>query len=167
MALSNLMGVLERYRGASAAAPPQNVEQDYSNVAENVPQDHLAGGLSDAFRSDQTPAFPQMLGTLFNNSNPDQRAGILNRLLSSAGPSVLSSGALGGLSSMLRGGATVTPEQAANVPAPAVQQLAEHAQQNNPSIVDQASQYYAQHPTVVKALGAGALALIMSHISRR
>jgi hypothetical protein len=45
--------------------------------------------------------------------------------------------------------------------------LAEHAEKQNPSIVDQASQFYAQHPTLVKTIGAGALALVMSHLSRR
>jgi hypothetical protein len=29
------------------------------------------------------------------------------------------------------------------------------------------SEFYVQHPTLVQALGAGSLALIMSHISRR
>jgi hypothetical protein len=48
-----------------------------------------------------------------------------------------------------------------------VQQLAEHAQKQNPSIIDQASQFYSQHPTLVQALGAGSLALIMSHLSKR
>jgi hypothetical protein len=103
-----------------------------------------------------------MLGSLFNHSNPDQRAGILNQLLGSVGP-----GALGGLSSLLGGGNSVTPDQAAQVPPQAVQQLAEHAQQKNPSIVDLASSFYAQHPGLVKTLGAGALALVMSHMSRR
>jgi hypothetical protein len=49
----------------------------------------------------------------------------------------------------------------------AVHQLAEQAEKNNPSIVDQASRFYAEHPTLVQGLGAGALALIMSHMSRR
>jgi hypothetical protein len=61
----------------------------------------------------------------------------------------------------------VTPEQAQQVPPEAVHQLAEQAQKNDPSIVDRASGFYAQHPTLVKALGAGSLALIMSHMSRR
>jgi hypothetical protein len=60
----------------------------------------------------------------------------------------------------------VSPEQADQIPAETVQQLAEHAQKQNPSIVDQAGQFYAQHPTLVKALGAGSLALIMSHLSQ-
>lgn len=58
-----------------------------------------------------------------------------------------------------RGGAPWAPE--------AVQVLAQKASQTNPSIVDKASQFYAQHPALVKSIGAGALALLMSHLSGR
>jgi hypothetical protein len=70
MGLSNLLNVLEQYRNASPTNPPENVHQDYEQVAHAVPQGSLASGLSQAFNSDQTPPFGQMLGTLFSNSNP-------------------------------------------------------------------------------------------------
>ena len=165
MPLSDFLSILEQYRGASAAAPPASVEQDYSQVAQTAPQSHLASGLAEAFRSGETPPFSQMLGTLFGNSNGQQRAGILNTLLSALGPSMLAAGGLSGLAGLLRGGNNVTPEQADQVPPETVEQLAEHAEKQDPSIVDQASAFYAQHPTLVKALGAGSLALIMSHLS--
>lgn len=166
MPLSDLLNVLQHYGDASAASPPPNTQQDFSKVAQAAPQSHLAAGLAETFRSDQTPPFGQMVGNLFGQSNGQQRAGILNQLLGSAGPGLSSilGGALGGL---LKPGAQVTPEQAQQVPPETVQKLAEHAQQNSPSIVDQASQFYAQHPQLVQGLGAGALALIMSHMSRR
>ena len=165
MPLSDFLSILEQYRGASAAAPPATVEQDYSQVAQTAPQSHLASGLAEAFRSSETPPFGQMLGTLFGNSNGQQRAGILNTLLGAIGPGMLASGGLSSLAGLLRGGNNVTPEQADQVPPETVQQLAEHAEKQDPSIVDQASAFYAQHPTLVKALGAGSLALIMSHLS--
>ena len=168
MPLSDFLGVLQQYRGASAVAPPPTTEQDYSEVAQNAPQSHLAGGLADAFRSNETPAFGQMLGTLFSNSNGQQRAGILNQLLGSVGPSLLASGGLSNLTGLLRGGnSTVSPEQANQISPETVQQLAEHAEKQNPSVVDRASEFYAQHPTLVQALGAGSLALIMSHLSQK
>ena len=167
MPLSDLIGVLNQYRGASASEPPTGVQTDYSAVAPHVPQSDLADGLATAFRSDQTPPFGEMLVSLFSNSNGPQKAGILNQLLSAVGPGLLSSEALGGLAGLLRGGNTVTPEQANQVSPQAVTQLAQHAEKQNPSIVDQASQFYAQHPTLVQALGAGSLALIMSHLSRK
>lgn len=126
----------------------------------------MAGGLAEAFRSDQTPPFSQMIGSLFSQSNGQQRAGILTQLLGSSGVNPLS--ALGGrFSSLLKPGSLVTPQQAEQIPPEAVQQLAEHAQQNNPSIIEEASNFYAQHPQLVQGLGAGALALIMSHMSKR
>jgi hypothetical protein len=131
-------------------------------VSQAADPNHLAGGLAQAFRSNQTPPFPQMLSALFSNSNGQQQAGILNRLLASVGP-----GAASGLLGNVLGGATqVTPEQAQQVPPEAVHQLAAEAEKRNPSIIDEASSFYAQHPTLVKSLGAASLAMIMSHMSR-
>ena len=163
-----LMALMEQYRGASAANPPATAENDYAQVAQQIPESHLAGGLAEAFRSNDTPSFGAMLGSLFGQSNPQQRAGILNQLLGSVGPGLLASGGLASLAGLLGGGQPqVTPQQASQVSPEAVQQLAEHARSQSPSIIDQASQFYAQHPTLVQALGAGSLALIMSHISNR
>jgi hypothetical protein len=161
MSLSNLMGVLEQYANPNQANNA-NVEQDFEKVSQNAPQPHLAAGLAEAFRSNQTPPFAQMLGTLFTNSNGQQQAGILNHLMGALGPGAAS----GVLSSLAGGGSQVTPEQAQQVSPQAVHQLAEQAQRNNPSIIDTVSGFYAQHPTLVKALGAGSLAMIMSHMSR-
>jgi len=166
--VSNLIGILEQYRNASVANPPQNVQQDYQQAAEAVPSSHLADALGEAFRSSETPPFGHMLSNLFANSNPNQRAGILNHLLSAVGPSALGSLGLGSLGGLLRGtNANVSPAQANQVSPEDVQQLAAHAEKQNPSIIDHASQFYSQHPQLVQALGAGSLALIMSHLSRR
>jgi hypothetical protein len=167
MSLSSLMGILQQYAGSSPSNPPANAEKDFDQVSQGASQQHLAGGLAEAFRSDRTPPFPQMLSTLFSNSNGQQRAGMLNQLLGAAGQGAGAAGLLGGLSHLLQGGSQVSPEQAQQVSPETVQQLAQHAEKNNPSIVDQASSFYAQHPTLVKALGAGSLALIMSHMSQK
>jgi hypothetical protein len=109
-----------------------------------------------------------MVSNLFANSNPDQRAGILSHLLGAVGPQGLGSLALGSLGGLLRGtNANVSPAQANQVSPEDVQLLAAHAEQQNPSIIDHASQFYSQHPKLVQALGAGSLAMIMSHLSRR
>ena len=166
MSLFDIVKTLEQYSGAGAGNPPPNVHQDFEQVAQSAPQPQLAAGLSEAFRSSQTPPFGQMLGTLFSQSNGQQQAGILNHLLGSLGPAAAGAGALGGLSSLLGSGTQVTPQQAQQVQPEAVQQLAEQAQRNNPSIIDEAGGFYAQHPTLIKALGAGSLAMIMSHMSQ-
>jgi hypothetical protein len=111
-----------------------------------------------------------MVASLFGASNGEQKAGILNQLLASVAPGVLSGGILSEISKYLGSGQSsnaITPQQAEQVSPAAVQELAKSAKQQDPSIVDRASSFYAQHPTLVQALGAGALAIIMSHMSNR
>ena len=165
--MTSIMNLLQRYSGATPENPPASVQEDFKQVAEGAPTDHLASGLNDAFRSDQTPPFETMVANLFGASNGEQKAGMLNQLLGAVGPSVLSSGLLGGLSQFLGAAKTITPHQAEQVRPEAVQELARQAQKQDPSIIERASSFYAQHPTLVQGLGAGALALIMSHMSNR
>ncbi len=168
MGLMNEIGnLLKQYQGGSSAVPTGNVEQDFQQVAQQVPQASVSSAVSDAFRSHETPPFGQMISHLFGQSNGEQQAGILNHLLAAAGPAALGGTALGGLSSLLQGSSTITPDQARQVSPEVVQSLAEHAEKQDPSVIDKAGEFYAQHPTLVQGLGAGALALIMSHISRQ
>ncbi len=88
--MSQLSGVLQQYSGAGAAPARSNVPDDFDQIAQTAPQSELADGLAAAFRSDQTPEFGKMAAQLFSNSNGQQRAGILNTLISVAGPMILS-----------------------------------------------------------------------------
>jgi hypothetical protein len=132
---------------------------------EGASSQSLAGALASAFRSDQTPPFSSMLSNLFGNSNGQQRAGLLNQILGAAGPSLLGAALPGALGSILKGG-SVTPEQAEQISPDQVKNLAEHAEKANPSIIDHVSEFYSKQPQVVQVLGAGALAMIMSHITK-
>jgi len=76
---------------------------------------------------------------------------------------VLGGTALGGI----LGSGQVTPQAASTMSPEIVSQLATETHKQNPSIVDTVSGFYAQHPTLVKSLGAAALAIAMSHMSRR
>lgn len=135
-----------------------------ASAIEQAPQEGLAAALAHAFQSDQTPPFGQMIGNLFGQSSNEQKAGFLNHLMSSVGPQMLQSGALG---TLLGGASQVTPDQAAQVDAGDVQQMAEHAQQHNPSVVEAAGSFYAQHPALVQGLGAASLAFIASHLTKK
>jgi hypothetical protein len=153
----------------SGSVPPTEVHAAYDQVATAVPRGSLAEGLAHAFNSDQTPPFEQMVSGLFGESDPAQKAGLINQLLGALGPGGVAqllgaSGGLGGLASILSEG-SVTPQQAQQVPTEAVQVLAQRAAKTDPSIVETAASFYAQHPTLVKAIGAGALSLLMSRIS--
>jgi len=162
MGLGNLLGALESMAGGSG-----NVDQQFSQAASGAGQGGLAEALSHAFNSDQTPPFGQMVANMFGSSDPDQKAGLLNQLAQSLGPQLLASGVLGSLGNLLGGGGQITPEQAATIDPGEVQQAAEHAEKHNPSIVEQASNFYAQHPTLVQGLGAAAMALMMSHMTKK
>jgi len=126
--LNAVEDIAQRYtgQGGGTAAAPQDPHQDFQQVAQAAPNHVVASGIAQAFRSDQTPSFSEMVSNLFSHSDPTQRAGLLNRLLGSAGPGTIASiPGLGGLSSMLAGG-SVQPEQASQISPPQVQQLAAH-----------------------------------------
>ena len=165
----SLIDMLKQYVGGSGPTNEADVHQHFDQAAQSVPRSAMADALSYAFRSDQTPAFGQMIGNMFSQSNGEQKAGVLNQLLSAVGPGALASVAGGGmLSSLLSGGAgQLTPEQAQSVSPETVQQLASHAERADPSIVDKASSFYSQHPTLVKTLGAGVLSIAMAKLAQR
>jgi hypothetical protein len=166
--LDQIGGLLRQYTGGSANQPPPDVNNHFDQVAQNAPPGALANGIAAAFRSDQTPPFAQMVGQLFGQSNSAQQAGLLNTLLQSASPQVLQQ-VLGGsgLAGVLGGGGQLTPEQASQVPPEAVQQIAAQAASQNPSIVDTVSNFYAQHPTLVKTLGAAAAAAVLGGLAHQ
>lgn len=162
---SELTDVVERYAGGGGAAPaPADPGQDYQRVANAAPPAAVADGIQQALSSDATPPFPQMVSQLFANSNPAQKTGLLNQLLSSVSPGILSKVLGGGVLSGPPGGQAVSEQQVAQVSPEQVQQLASHAEQQDPSIVQRVSGFYAQHPEVVQALGGLALSIAVQHM---
>ena len=143
-------------------------DQHFDQIAQQASPDLLGQGLSEAFRSDQTPPFGQMVGQLFGQSNSGLQAGMLNSILAAVGPAVLAGVAGGTLGKMLRPGASqLTPEQASRLSPQQVQEIASHAEQHSPGIVDQVGQFYAQHPTLVKTVGGAALAIALAKMKDR
>jgi hypothetical protein len=61
----------------------------------------------------------------------------------------------------------VTPEQAGAVTPDQVQQAVTHAEQQNPSIVERVSDFYAQHPALVQTLGSAALTIALAKMAQR
>lgn len=164
--LNDVGDLLQQYKGTGA--PPPSTSADFQKVSASAPASAMSSGVAEAFRSQNTPPFADMLSQLFGQSNAGQRAGILNQLIAAAGPAVLSGGLLSGLTGSSGGAApTITAEQAQKIDPEAVRQLAQHAEQRDPSIIDRASEFYAQHPRLVQGLGATALAVIMSHMSKQ
>ena len=166
-----LMDILQQYSGATAPPGPDIAVGHFDEVAGAAPTEILGQGLGDAFRSDSTPPFGEMVGRMFGQSNPQQQASVLNQLLRSIGPGVLS--ALGGgiLGRMLApsnaGVPQVTPQQASQLTPEQVQEIAAHAEQHDPSVLDKIGGFYAQHPQLVKTLGSAALAIALAGVANR
>ena len=168
----DLGSLLQQYAGSNPANQAQ-AENDFDQVAQNAPPSHLAEGVSEALRSDQTPPFPQMVGQLFNQGDSGQRAGMLNQLLGGIVPGVLSSIAGGALGSLFGGHGNantdvpqLTPQQASAMTPEQVQEIAAKAEQDNPGIVDRMGAFYAEHPQLVKGLGGVALALVLGRMAQ-
>src|ERR1700712_2830473 len=118
-----LMDILAQYadQAASSSRPPpqQAAHDDFAQVASQAPPELLGGGIAQALRGGPA-GFEAAIAKLFENSDPQQRTGLLQRLIEAAGPAVLSSFAGGALSHLAQPGAqaeqsdadAITPAQA-------------------------------------------------------
>ncbi len=167
-----LLDILKHY-SQPGTQPTGDVFGHFDTVSQQATTGQLGGGIAAALRSDATPGLGQVLGNLFAQSNPEQKAGMLNELLKTFGPAAAATaggGILGrilGSSSGNPATASITPTQAAQVSPADLSTLATHAQQHDDSVVDRLGSFYAQHPTLVKTLGVAAVGVVMSHMSQR
>lgn len=167
----SLLDILGQY-GSGAGASGDAIDH-YDQVAREAPPAQLADGLAAAFRSEQTPPFPQMLARMFGQADPRQRAGILNQLLASLGPAAIAALANGPLRQIFQRGApapapgpvVITPDQAAQVTPEQAQEVAQHAQAHQPSIVDSMGDFFSRHRDLVKTLGGAALAIALARMA--
>lgn len=147
-----------------------NIDAHFDRVAQTASPEDLGAGVARAFRADETPPFGDMVGQLFGRSSSSQQAGLLNQILATVGPAVASAIAGGALGRILHPGQTeVTPEQASKVTPAEVTEIANHAEQQRPEIIDKLGRFYADHSDLVKTLGGVALTAVlanMRHLSR-
>ena len=167
MAMQDILG---RYADARRAPPPPEIAHDFDAVAHEAAPDALQDGIAEAFRSDATPPFENMVAQLFEHSEPRVRAGLLDNLLAGLGPAALGGTSRGGLADVWRryaAGARVAPERAANVDPLEVQEVARQARLQNPGVLERVSRFYARHPELVRTLGNVAMGIALSKIARR
>ena len=143
----NWMDVLSRYRDMPPVPP--TVNDDFDAIAREVPRNELSDGLEEAFRSEQTPPFEQMVRQMFERSDPDQRAGALNRFRDALGRGPL------------------TPDEAQEVSPHEAEVLAASARGASPNIMQRMAQFYADHPRLVQTLGQAALGIAMNRMAMR
>jgi hypothetical protein len=143
---------------------PGDPAQHFQRVASEVPRSALSSMLGNIFQSQETGSFGQNVSQMYAQSNPLQQAGILNTLIRGAGPGILSSLGINlpGLSNRTQ----LTPEQAQQVTPAHVEHIANQAQRQNPGIVQEAGEFYSQHPQLVQALGAGAAMWALQHFRK-
>lgn len=166
-----MIDILGRYAdGRRPAPPPPEVETDFDVVAHEAAPDALQDGIAEAFRSEATPPFEEMVAQLFEHSEPQVRAGLLDNLLAGLGPSQLGDARRGGLADVWRryaAGARVSPERAAQVDPLEVQEVARQARRQNPGVLERVSRFYARHPELVRTLGNAAMGIALAKIARR
>ncbi len=164
-----LLDVLSQYR-QQPNRPPPHVLDDFDQVAREAEPADLEYGLEEAFNSDDTPPAEEMIGQLYERSDDDTRAGLLNEILGSLGGGA-AAGALGGglLGGLLRGQGNhrISPQEAHQISPREVQAAAGQAAQKSPSVIQAASRFYARHPRLVQTLGQAALAILMRGMARR
>lgn len=161
----SLMDVLRQYANTQPGQTADAAADHFSEVARNAPPETLQQGIAAAFHSDQTPPFSQMVGQLFGQASQQQQAGMVQQLLGALGPAAIAGLAGSGLGKLLDGSSQLTSEQMARINPAQIQQLAEHAERQDPSIVDKMSGFYAQHPDLVKTLGGAALTIALAKIA--
>lgn len=139
--------------------PPPEAQEQFQQIAQSAPREELSEGLQDAFNSDRTPPFAQMIAQLFGQADGHQKNGILGALL----------GGLGGRAqqALAKAGIDGKPDEAAQVSPGQVEQIAQQAQDADPGIVGQMSKFYAENPVLVKSLGGLAMALVLGRMAPR
>lgn len=142
--------ILERYADWQRGEPaPPEVAQDFERVAGVLPAEVLGDALEDAFRAEETPAFEEMVADLYAHSDGRQRAALLDTVLRELGTD-----------------SHFSPEEAGQVNARDVQELVGYAAHEHPDLVHRLSEFYARAPSLVKTLGADALAIALTRLAR-
>lgn len=154
-----LLDILEQAMSSTGTAP----EAHFDQATQHASQDEIGAGLAAAMRSDQTPDFGSMVGQMFGQSSSTQQAGVLNQILATLGPAAMSAIAGGALGRMLQPGQTqITPDQASQLSPAEVSEIAAHAERQQPGVVDEVSQFYAQHASLIKVLGGAVVTVALA-----
>lgn len=150
-------GLLQQIESQGNEHVPPEAQAQFQQIAQSAPPQVLSQGIADAFNSDHTPPFGQMVGHLFGHADNQQKTGIIGALLGSLGAAAHPALTQAGVDD-------ASPTQATQMTPEQVQQIATQAKQANPGIVGTMSDFYAQHPVLVKSLGAAAMAIVLGRM---
>ena len=165
-----LLDVLNQYQQPPYRPPPE-IFDDFDQVAREADPDDIGYGLEEAFNSDETPPAEEMIGQLYDRSDDDTRAGLLNEILGSLGGGALGAAGGGALGGLLRRMGTdnrrISPQEARDIAPRDIELAAAQAAKQNPNLLQKVSRFYARHPQLVQTLGQAALGVLMSGMARR
>jgi len=158
-----LGGLLNQATGAAGATNQQEVHGLFDQLAGAVPSSTLGSVIGPALSSLGTQQVMEHVLNSASVMNPQQREGLVGSLLngfSSSGTNVQSLlGQLGINPSVADNPQEASPEEVAK--------LAAHAHENEPGVFHNAMAFYSEHPTLVKAMGTVAVAVIVKHLADR
>ncbi len=157
--LDQLGGVLSNLTGGNVS--DQQAGEHYDQIANTVPQNQLGAAIGPALASLGGTQVQQSVSNSAAQMDPQQRGNMVQTLLGGLG----GAGNLGGLLSQLGVSPSVQNDPSSASPDD-VGKLAAHTQANNPDVFHQAMAVYSAHPTLVKALGAAAIAGIARHLAK-
>ena len=156
--LSGLLGNL-----AGGNLSEQETHAHYDQIAQSVPPQTLSSAIGSALGGMETNEVQQRVGNSAAQMSPQQRGGMVQSLLGGLGSSGMNIGSLlsqlGINQNVAANPQSATPDEVAK--------LASQAHATNPGILQEAMSVYAEHPTLVKALGTVVMAQIGRHLANQ
>ena len=170
--LNEVTDITDRYGSGDPNNVPVSVNADFDRFSRIAPSASVSEGLAEAFRSRQTPPFASMLSQLFGRSPSNQKTNVLNTLIATLGPVLVSQllakhGANRAAQELQAGATRISPEVVEQIPANSIEEAAAEAETRDPSIVDRVSKFYAEQPALIKTLGGLALTVAMAKVAQR
>jgi hypothetical protein len=109
---------------------------------------------------------------LFGRSNSAQKTNVLNTLIATLGPALVSQllakhGSHDAAKEVEAGAARIPSAVAEQIPEKSIEAVAAEAEKRDPSIVDRVSKFYADQPALIKTLGGLALTVAMAKVAQR
>jgi hypothetical protein len=71
--------LVQQLRNAGSGPVPPSAQDRFHQLADGMPPEALSRGLTDAFNSEHTPDFGDMVARMFGQANPEQKTHIVNR----------------------------------------------------------------------------------------
>jgi len=150
----DVSSLLQQYVAETGVYSTQKVESDFVAVAKRVDAAHIMNGLSEAFRSEHTPSFGQLVGQSFEQMDGAQRVGMLNQLLESEGHPFFE-----------EQHGVVSRDMANRLHPSLIEQIAHDAERHDPAVIDKLSNVYAEDMELAKTLGGHALSVALVKIA--